>query len=547
MDAPVSPREAPTSSVRRPRLQTGDRVGDYEITGRLGSGAFGHVYAVIHTVIGKRAALKVLHAEHTKNPAVTRRFLDEAKAVNAIQHQGIVDIFDFGALADGSQFFAMELLNGETLQTRLERDRRFDINDALPLLRRVARALDAAHDAGIAHRDLKPENIFLTYDDEGAAQPKLLDFGIAKLMGEGKKSQTQTGQTLGTPLYMSPEQWRGRSVDHRTDIWSLGVVAYQMLGGVLPFDGESPGDVMIHACTESPRPLREVAPHLAEPIGEAVVRMLAKLPQDRPDSASEAIRRLGDITALIASGLAPDTFDTMDTEATLVPHDGATHGAGAMASNDAPMVPAHPTASTPRLPTADEGAPPARPDPGAMTSARPLEPHPHRATNAPVTTGPAPRPMRKAFGYALAASMVGAGGFVAWWMSSTTFLGAGEAEAAADEISPALASPEPTAVADESPVDLAPASSPRPEYPRGPQEGEDAVSPNPPPPTPRVASPRPPSPPAAPRASSRVRAAVPPPPAPATVSIKPEVPPPSPDLPPPPPPPRGIDLPVDSR
>ncbi len=278
-------------------------VGDYDVAEVLGSGSFGHVYGAVHRVIGKRAALKVLHAEHVKSDSLVRRFLAEAKAVNAIRHRGIVDIFDFGQLDDGRQFFAMERLEGETLEDRVLREGRLELSEAMPILRRMARALDAAHQAGIAHRDLKPENIYLTEDGEGGTQPKLLDFGIAKLMTEGHSSQTQTGQMLGTPLYMSPEQWRGKRVDHRTDIWSLGVVAYQMLSGALPFDGESPGDVMIKVCTEGPTPLRNHVPQYAGAIEAAIQRMLGKYPKDRPNSATEAVRDLCDAAALVDTGL----------------------------------------------------------------------------------------------------------------------------------------------------------------------------------------------------------------------------------------------------
>ena len=164
------------------------------------------------------------------------RFIAEARAVNQIRHRNIIDIFSFGQLDDGRQYYVMELLDGEPLDALIERDGRLPLAEAIPILRGIARALDAAHAKGIAHRDLKPENVFLGRDPTARVFPKLLDFGIAKLLApeDGPKHKTRTGTPIGTPYYMSPEQCRGRDVDHRTDIYSFGVLAYRMLTGVLP-------------------------------------------------------------------------------------------------------------------------------------------------------------------------------------------------------------------------------------------------------------------------------------------------------------------------
>ncbi len=283
----------PTSSDREPAASKGAILGEYEVVEHLGTGGFGHVYSVVHTIIGKRAALKVLYAEHSRNKTQSSRFVTEAKAVNKIGHPGIVDVFAIGELPDGRKFLAMELLDGESLGDVLRRRGRLPASDVLSILRPIAEALDAAHAAGIVHRDLKPDNVYMNTHPVQGVRPKLLDFGIAKLRAETPEIQTQTGQALGTPLYMAPEQWRGRSVDHRADIYSLGVMAYELATGYFPFRGDSLGDIMINVCTTDPTPATRYATHLPSVVDAAFARLLARAPTDRPNSASEAIALLG--------------------------------------------------------------------------------------------------------------------------------------------------------------------------------------------------------------------------------------------------------------
>ena len=287
-----------------PDLAPGDEVGDYEVRAKIGKGACGTVYSAVHKLIGKEAAIKVLSRQHSANRNMVARFLSEARAVNQIRHRNIVDIFAFGRIDDGRQYCVMELLEGQTLQSYIDENGPMSVSMALPLLRRIARALDAAHRQGIAHRDLKPENIFLIRDEEGMF-PKLLDFGIAKLLGDDTTHKTQTGAPIGTPLFMSPEQWRGKGVDHRADIYSLGVVTYEMLTGHLPFDGDSMGDVMLQVCTEDAPPASTLRPDLPDGLDHALLRMVAKHPDNRPDSAGEAITELTEAAA--SFGLVPDT------------------------------------------------------------------------------------------------------------------------------------------------------------------------------------------------------------------------------------------------
>jgi tRNA A-37 threonylcarbamoyl transferase component Bud32 len=271
-------------------LKPGDAVGEYRIEAKIGEGGFGAVYRAVHPVIGKTAAVKLLHRQFSSNPQMVSRFIAEAKAVNQIRHKNIIDIFSFGALSDGRQYYVMELLEGLSFDRFIKQRERLPLEEALPILRGIGRALDAAHAAGIVHRDLKPENIFILFDEDGVATPKLLDFGIAKLLGESEKvHKTRTGTPMGTPYYMSPEQCHGRNVDHRTDIYSFGVVTHEALTGHVVFDGESVMDVFFKHTHAPPPRMSEVNPSLPASLDEPVLRMLAKDPEQRPATVMEAI------------------------------------------------------------------------------------------------------------------------------------------------------------------------------------------------------------------------------------------------------------------
>ena len=236
-------RSSPT-----PRLPTSTRtfpegttVGEYEIEQKIGEGGFGAVYRAMHPLIGKHAAVKILSREFSANPQMVSRFVAEARAVNQIRHRNIIDIFSFGQLADGRHYYIMELLDGSTFDRYLAKRGKLSLAEAMPIFRGIARALDAAHAKGILHRDLKPENIFLVMDDDGNIEPKLLDFGLVKLMskegssgGESGSHKTKTGTPMGTPYYMSPEQCRGKEVDARTDVYSFGAMAFEVLTDPFP-------------------------------------------------------------------------------------------------------------------------------------------------------------------------------------------------------------------------------------------------------------------------------------------------------------------------
>jgi serine/threonine protein kinase len=269
-------------------LPTGTMVGDYQIDKVIGYGGMGIVYGAVHPKIGKRAAIKVLNSRYCADQESVSRFVREAQAVNKIGHANIVDIFAFGELADGRRYLAMEWLQGQTLMDRLETDA-IPRKEVIDILIALTRALEAAHNAGVIHRDLKPENIFLVPEDD-TVRVKLLDFGIAKLETTRRRaptSVTATGMTVGTPLYMSPEQAKGMAtIDGRSDIYSLGVLAYAMLCRTTPFEGEpSPVEVLHAHISKPPPPPRERVPDLSPALDTLVVQMLAKKPEDRPTLA----------------------------------------------------------------------------------------------------------------------------------------------------------------------------------------------------------------------------------------------------------------------
>jgi serine/threonine-protein kinase len=269
----------------------GTVVGGYVIDRPIGEGGMGIVYGAVHPVIGKRAAIKVLNTRFCADHEALRRFVHEAQAVNTIGHANIVDIFSIGDLGDGRSYLVMEWLQGETLMDRLAREP-LPIADVVAILVALTRALEAAHNAGVVHRDLKPENVFLVREDEGF-RTKLLDFGIAKL--ETRRThprKTATGMTVGTPLFMSPEQAKGSEIDGKSDVYSLGVLAYAMVCRRTPFEHEPSSVEVLHAhISQPPRPPRELVSDVPAELDALILHMLAKAPGERPTMA-EIRRRL---------------------------------------------------------------------------------------------------------------------------------------------------------------------------------------------------------------------------------------------------------------
>lgn len=283
-------------------LQEGQQVGEYVVKRKIGEGGFGTVFSGEHPLIGKMVAIKVLNRQYSAQPEMVSRFVSEARAVNQIRHRNIIDIFGFGQLDDGRHYYVMEFLDGMPMDEYLEDRGQLPLEEAIPILRSVARALDAAHAKGIAHRDLKPENIFLVNDPDGI-YPKLLDFGIAKLLSGDNPAEhkTRTGAPMGTPHYMSPEQCRGRDVDHRTDIYAFGIVAYLMLTAAVPFDGEDYMEILLAQISDQAAPPSTHAPHLPKSVDEGIAWMLRKDPAERPPNLVTAVRALED--AALSAGL----------------------------------------------------------------------------------------------------------------------------------------------------------------------------------------------------------------------------------------------------
>jgi len=281
-----------------PEMFIGQELCGYTIRRKLAEGGMGVVYEGIHTKIGRLGAIKVLKLELCRSEDVVERFYQEARAVNSIQHENIVDIYDFGRDPQGRVFFVMEYLEGEPLSARIQRGA-LTWFEAFPILEQTLRALKAAHDKGYVHRDLKPDNIWLKYV-EGRVQVKLLDFGIAKLVGTDSPQEklTRTGSVIGTPHYMSPEQINGsKDIDHRTDIYALGVITYEMFAGKTPFIGDTLQAIMTgHLFREPPR-LADIPATLGvpAPIAEIVDRMLVKDATGRYDSVAEVLADLYDV------------------------------------------------------------------------------------------------------------------------------------------------------------------------------------------------------------------------------------------------------------
>ncbi|HWO26063.1 MAG TPA: HEAT repeat domain-containing protein [Kofleriaceae bacterium] len=276
----------------------GQELRGYTITRKLAEGGMGIVYEGEHKKIGRRAAIKVLKLELCGSEEALERFCQEARAVNAIRHENIVDIYEFGRDPFGRAFFVMELLEGEPLSARIRRGA-VPWLEAFPILEQTLRALKAAHDKGFIHRDLKPDNIWLRYV-EGRVQVKLLDFGIAKLIGADKEKLTQTGSAIGTPHYMSPEQINGaRDIDHRTDIYAMGVITYEMFAGTTPFGGETLQALILGHLFQDPPRLAELPPSLGvpPPLAEIVDRMLVKDAPGRYQSVTDVLADLHDINA----------------------------------------------------------------------------------------------------------------------------------------------------------------------------------------------------------------------------------------------------------
>ncbi|NVB81446.1 MAG: serine/threonine protein kinase, partial [Kofleriaceae bacterium] len=265
-------------------IAAGQSIGSYRILQKIGTGGMGAVFLAEHPLIGKKVALKVIHRELSSNKEVVQRFFQEAKAVTKIGNEHIISIHDFGMTPEGDHFYIMEYLEGQTLAQLLAKTTVLPVMRALHIGAQIGAALAAAHAAGVIHRDLKPDNVMLTPRLGDQDFVVLLDFGLAKMFVGGGQSavKTQAGVLLGTPQYMSPEACESRgNLDHRTDIYALGILLFQMMTGLLPFDGESMGEVLVKQVTQLPPPPRGLNPSIPPSVEQILLRCLAKSPDAR--------------------------------------------------------------------------------------------------------------------------------------------------------------------------------------------------------------------------------------------------------------------------
>jgi HEAT repeat protein/tRNA A-37 threonylcarbamoyl transferase component Bud32 len=270
-------------------LPSGARIGAYRIERMLGEGGMGSVYEATHEVLHRRSAIKLLRPELAIHPQIVRRFLNEAKAVNLIGHQNIVNIYDYGDDLDGCVYFVMEFLEGQTLDMVMDQQRPMPLPLLLHVFGQIAKALVAAHAKQIVHRDLKPANVYVVSRETDPYFVKLLDFGVAQLRGLGAAhGLTAAGSILGTPQYMSPEQISGAPVDARSDVWAMGVMLYRATTGCAPFRGEQLGDVADRILHQSLRPPGDVAT-LPAPLSELIASCLERRVEARCPSISELI------------------------------------------------------------------------------------------------------------------------------------------------------------------------------------------------------------------------------------------------------------------
>jgi len=292
---------ATVAMLRFPKM-LGERFGSFRALARLGQGSMGEVYLGEHQRIARRAAIKVLMAERTRDADTVRRLFIEARATSMIRHPGIVEIYDCDVHRNGRAYIIMEYLEGETLAKRLERVGALPWPVSCRVARRVADAIGAAHRAGIIHRDVKPDNVFLTSTTAWPAvtEVKVLDFGLAKLAVSTLvgAAGTMAGSLVGSPTYMSPEQCQGERVDHRCDIYSLGCVIFETIAGRPPFIDSRVRDVLAAHVSRAAPALTSIVPDAPPWLARLVTRMLAKDPSERPRSMEEVVREL-DAVALV--------------------------------------------------------------------------------------------------------------------------------------------------------------------------------------------------------------------------------------------------------
>jgi len=282
----------------------------YRILRLLGEGGMGQVYEAQHVNINKRFAIKLLRPEIVANPEAVQRFRQEAWSASSIGHENIIEIDDFATLPSGSVYLAMEFLSGQSLAERMKMGPPLEVGEALDIFVQVAHGLSAAHDKGIIHRDMKPENVFLAAR-QGRTVVKILDFGIAKVSGaEGSHSLTRTGAIFGTPHYMSPEQALGKPLDLRSDVYSVGVIMYEVFTGKVPFEAESFMGILTKHITAEPKRPSEVAASVPPEMEAVILRAMAKDLSQRYGSMEELANDLLEVMRAYAPHLLTPSGQT---------------------------------------------------------------------------------------------------------------------------------------------------------------------------------------------------------------------------------------------
>ena len=272
----------------------------YQIEERLGSGGMGEVYRARHVQMDRPVAIKVLRQQFVEDEAARQRFQIEARTAVLLRHPNALKVTDFGQTSEGFVYIVMELLEGRTLREILSRESPIETARAISIVLQASDAVAAAHDAGIIHRDLKPSNILVTQSADQPAAVKVLDFGIAKLAtnplddDEDVTSVAQRSTVIGTPRYMAPEQSNGAELTAAADVYSLGVILYEMLTGMAPFTGSTPAEIAQKHTNDAPHPPREIVAAIPEDVERVVLHALEKQPADRPADAGEFRRELLD-------------------------------------------------------------------------------------------------------------------------------------------------------------------------------------------------------------------------------------------------------------
>ena len=300
----AAPRSDSSKSVR----SAGMVLGEFRLLRPLGKGGMAEVWLAEQTTLRRNVALKLLRPDMMEDKTYVQRFQTEAKAAAGLNHGNIVQVYTFGQEA-GQHYIAQEYVDGQTLKAFLKRRGPLDVNMCLYFMRQVLSALAAAGERGIVHRDIKPENIMITRRGEA----KVADFGLAQLQGGERLNLTQEGVTMGTPLYMSPEQVQGRKLDQRSDLYSLGVTCYHMLAGRPPFGGDNAVAVAFKHLHEKAEPLEKLRPDVPKVLCDVIMRMMARAPEDRYSNAQAALNDVRRIAKALKTGEDIDVSETGST------------------------------------------------------------------------------------------------------------------------------------------------------------------------------------------------------------------------------------------